>query len=663
MELVTFKGAAEITDAGIKKHFRNFEPWQAIFELVWNGFDAKAESVEIRVYENDMGGIASVAILDDGHGVDFKNTADNFQKFNESSKKGDFGLHGLHGRGRLAFHLLCNQATWFTRHESSDARIVINSTNIKNFSGTQLEQKDQHILLATKHCGTCVELADFTGTIPQDKDFSIKLAIEFGWFLALNEKKSLYLNGIKITTPSHDIYSNNISIKGYEFLIRVIRWHNKPSSEKSYNYFLNEEGKIIYKEYSSFNKKPNFYVSTYISSEWNNNFEPFEEDLATSHEFTKSSPIWKQLCSQVNIYIQQAYDDFLRKYVEDQLDKFEAEGAFPEYKSEDKEYVKWRKKNITDLVRSIYFLEPTIFSNLKKKQRKIIIRLLDKLTISNENDSLLEILESVLELDATSLESFASQIQKTKLENIISTIEILQKRECVIRQLKEIMDVHYKDVLETPDLQKIIENHTWLFGGAYEILGAEEDSFTSITRNLRNNIKEIHDITEIDVDEPANVLGAQRQVDLFLARKVPTWDSEGKQYYKCVIIEIKRPGISLNQKHLRQLDEYASILSNFPEFKSDLVKFELILVGRKISDNDYTIRSRLSSSKHHGESGLVTNDGKIKSYVKNWYTIFDEFFLSNEYLLDRLKTSREELSLFSTQELVMNLQAESKLPE
>ena len=39
----TFSGSAEITDAGIKKHFKNYEPIRALFELIWNGLDANAK--------------------------------------------------------------------------------------------------------------------------------------------------------------------------------------------------------------------------------------------------------------------------------------------------------------------------------------------------------------------------------------------------------------------------------------------------------------------------------------------------------------------------------------------------------------------------------------------------------------------------------------------
>ncbi len=44
-----FSGSAEITDEGIKKHFRNYEPIKALFKLIWNGLDANANKIDIKI--------------------------------------------------------------------------------------------------------------------------------------------------------------------------------------------------------------------------------------------------------------------------------------------------------------------------------------------------------------------------------------------------------------------------------------------------------------------------------------------------------------------------------------------------------------------------------------------------------------------------------------
>lgn len=192
----------------------------------------------------------------------------------------------------------------------------------------------------------------------------------------------------------------------------------------------------------------------------------------------------------------------------------------------------------------------------------------------------------------------------------------------------------------------------------YAILGAEEDTFHKIAKNLRDQINDIDVVSDEDISEGADTEGVNRQVDLFLSRKTPTYDSHGKQYYNCVIIEIKRPGISLNKKHLQQLDDYAEIIARHEAFNSAHMKFELLLIGRKISRDDVRIKQRMESLKDKGEFGLVT-DGRIKCYVKNWFTIFDEFNLTNGYLIENLSTKLESLEQTPTNDLVEGLQVKS----
>lgn len=281
--------------------------------------------------------------------------------------------------------------------------------------------------------------------------------------------------------------------------------------------------------------------------------------------------------------------------------------------------------------------------------------------VSNENDSLLEVLESVVELDEHRLHQLAEQLNKTTLENIVSTIEVLQRRETVVRKLEELMINNYKDVLETPHLQGIIEANTWLFGEQYSMIGAEEDDFQKTAHNLRQHIKEIDvlaedDFEQQDLDDGLTIEGVRRQVDLFLARKTKQFDSFGKPYFKCTIIEIKKPSVSLNTKHLRQLEDYAGIIARHPGFNVPNMRFELILVGRKVSNDDMGIPRALKSCEVHNEPGIVFKEERIKGYVKTWSSIKSEFELTNSYLLENLKTRRDTFEHMGSSELVADLQ-------
>ena len=44
-----------ITPEGIQKNLKNVKPLDAICEYIWNGFDAEATVVKIKLHENGLG--------------------------------------------------------------------------------------------------------------------------------------------------------------------------------------------------------------------------------------------------------------------------------------------------------------------------------------------------------------------------------------------------------------------------------------------------------------------------------------------------------------------------------------------------------------------------------------------------------------------------------
>ncbi len=348
--------------------------------------------------------------------------------------------------------------------------------------------------------------------------------------------------------------------------------------------------------------------------------------------------------------------DAARKRADEVVQQFERGGYFPTYDELDEAEKTWRLQHTRELVRQIYIADPRVFDDGNEKQAKIIIRLLDRLAVSNESDALMDVLDGVLELDAESMTRLANQLRLSSMENIAASIEVLQRRAMAVQQMRHLMTAHYRDVLETPDLQRIIENNTWLFGPQYETLGAEDDTFAEIARKARDQVFGTSEPELADVEQADDLPGAKRQADLFLARKFPTFDSSGRQIYKCIVIEIKRPAISLNTKHLRQLEDYAEILRRLPEFKSVKMHFELILVGRQISSASVLIEDRLEELSDRGDLGLVLNRPRMKLYVMNWYSLLDSFDLTNGFMLEKLKMKRAELESKTKSQLVAELQ-------
>jgi hypothetical protein len=340
-----FNGSAAIGNAGIKKHFKSDEAWQPLFELVWNGFDASATIVSVTVDENGMHGLEKITVLDDGIGIEFDTLQETFGRFNDSAKKGNFSQKGEHGRGRLAFHRLCRDASWFTRAKSVDAVIRVAEPTIKDFVGELLEQGEQKEVLLEQGQGTQVELTHFTDALPPIEELREKFAIEFGWYLAVNSQKQVMLNGMRLEVPTHEAFYEDIAVDGAVFKVQLIRWEQRPTSEKSYLYLLNSSGVPVFKVLSSLNQKPNFFTSICVNSAWADTFSR-EKDLFSPDAHTPSSATWKKFNAQLARMNQAVYDEFLRRRAEEVVQGYELEGYFPTYAGLDAVEREWRHQHV-----------------------------------------------------------------------------------------------------------------------------------------------------------------------------------------------------------------------------------------------------------------------------------------------------------------------------
>ena len=70
--IVLGKSKIKISSKGIEKTLRKFDYLQAISEYIWNGFDAEATVVDIKLHKNVLGGIDQIVIADNGYGINLE---------------------------------------------------------------------------------------------------------------------------------------------------------------------------------------------------------------------------------------------------------------------------------------------------------------------------------------------------------------------------------------------------------------------------------------------------------------------------------------------------------------------------------------------------------------------------------------------------------------
>ena len=156
------------------------------------------------------------------------------------------------------------------------------------------------------------------------------LNIEFGWYLALNNSQSISINGREVTVPEHELHEIPLDIDGATFDIKIFRWNDKPTSEKSYNYLVNSTNKIVNKELSRFNKKLKFYTTAYACSKWADSYST-ANDSEVFQENPKGTKEYRKLSSKLLDLQRDIYNEFLRKYVDEEIKKYDEKGFFPSY--------------------------------------------------------------------------------------------------------------------------------------------------------------------------------------------------------------------------------------------------------------------------------------------------------------------------------------------
>lgn len=247
-------------------------------------------------------------------------------------------------------------------------------------------------------------------------------------------------------------------------------------------------------------------------------------------------------------------------------------------------------------------------------------------------------------------------LQYTSLSNVTRVIKILEDRIRVIDGLSSMVFDLKNYTLEVPHLQEVVQNHYWLFGEEYNLITAAEPDFEQALRGLI--IKTIGDTEPVTLEHEDK----NKEMDLFMIRQ-----DVGGKITENVVVELKRPTISIGEKQVSQVKRYMRVIKSDDRFNSSHVKWTYFLVGNKFNSNGY-VEGELDSHKHLGEPGLIHTEknGMHKIYVKTWSDIFDDFRHRHNYLMKELNMKRETLKQneCSPQNIVKSIQKNSAtMPE
>lgn len=639
----------EITGKGIQRVLSKFDYKQAIAEYIWNGFDAKANTVALNFESNDLGFVSKIEVVDNGYGIDRAQLAEKFSPFFDSQKaieiespKNTSAVHGKNGVGRLTFFKFASEAIWHTVYEERKKRYEY-FINIKFGSINKYDSPDSGVREVKKTTGTTVT---FYNILPDILDSNLKedltdfLCLEFGWYLELNKQNgyALVINGVPldysaIIGDKHRFMLNHAD-SGQEFEVKYVRWNAKINKEFSKYYYIGSDNIERYKEFTSLNNKgDHFYHSVFIKSAYFDQFRFKSNNTDPQLTFigsTRIDPVFRFLHRWLAAYLLDKRKPYLKVYTDILINQYEQDQIFPVFS--DNPWDVHRKIELENLVRNLYEVQPKIFLNLNTEQKKTFVRLLNLLLDSLERDKLFDILDGVVELSNEERKQMAALIKVTRLSHVNHTIRMIEDRYKTIDTLRDLVTRKELKANERDHLQKLVEAHYWIFGEQYHLVTAAEPKFEEA---LRRHVHLLRGETKV---RPIEHEDKYREMDIFLCRQDVLTNE-----IKNIVVELKHPAVKLGEAELAQVKKYMNVIMNEPQFNGNNMTWEFYLVGTDFSSKG-EIEAALDNAKPHGEKSLAFKTGQYKIYVKKWSEVINDFEMKHKFLNDKLQLERKLLN-------------------
>ena len=470
-----------------------------------------------------------------------------------------------------------------------------------------------------------------------------KLMSEFAWYLYLNKAQNITISYAGNLLDYNEYIDENLSkeqtitIEGYSFAISIIVWKNRIDNSSKI-YYLDSGAFVRDVENTSFNKNAvDFYHGVFVCSSFFDDIPVLKNaDDATIVEYAPGQrAIMRELKKQIKDYVYAVLRSHLLLKADSFLATQETRSNMPLF-SED-EIGQAKKADFCTVTREIYCAEPRIFYHLKDSACKSLLGFIALLLDSDERENIITVIEQIVDLTPDQRAKFADVLKITSLKHVIEIADILQNRYRVVEELKNIVyDRNMSRFINERDhIQKIVEQHYWLFGDQYTLVSADIQIRRSLEKFEKYLGLEMNNDTTLSPEE----LRQRMDIVLYGSRITDDEKNEG------LIIELKKPAVSLSAEVMNQIERYANIIRKEPRFSGNSRIWKFYAVCSVVDDD---IKARYEGYKGHGKLGLAQVIGNFEIYALSWDDIFASFERRYRFIINKLKDDYEEFCACST---------------
>jgi hypothetical protein len=601
---------------------RQKDPVGAVAEMIWNALDAEATHVSVDLEVNELNGVESVSITDDGHGMPNASCASYFSGLGGSWKTDakvspelKRGLHGRSGQGRLRAFALGEQVRWVTVAKAIDGRTERTVIGGAVDRPADFDVSDPEYVDAA--CGTRVEAsvpADFVSRLFQD-DTAQQLASTFAPFLAANPDIRITYQGTRLdpATVWTDMAEYPVPWRGStdhpEPLLRVIEWPKNVGRVLA----LCDANGVVLGEPSPGIQAPGYHFTAYLL--WDG-FVERRSSLPLA-EMDEIADLLESAREKLRGHFRRRDQERRARLIQE----WKSEGVYP-YSAEPAMPSQAVERQMFDEVAT------TIARRLPgvPQSKKTTLRLLREI-ISHDPSGLYPVLDELFRLPQSEQEELKRILQRTTLAEVIKATGQVSDRLDFLAALKKLAfePEISKTVKERSELHKILERETWIFGDAYTLMVSDQSLDAVLVRHLRELGREGE---AGHLDPVLREDGRKGIVDLMLGRAHR--GSSGREH---LVVELKAPHVKIGQAEVAQIKSYAQAVANDPQFRDARVSWDFWVVSCEMDD----IVRRDAGAPNRPPGCIAEWEDGVRIWARTWSEIIDD-------CEDRLHFYRERLN-------------------
>lgn len=629
--------SVEITQEHFERSIKG-SPREAIKELIWNACDADAQNIEVSFGYGGIPGaetISDIYVKDDGHGIPVDCIEEHFGKYGCSRKsvaeKSPAGriYHGKLGQGRYKAMTVGDFVDWLSVFKSEDGSLCSSEIHINSGSRMDISYSDTAEKTDAEHTGTTVHIHG----IPDEKIGAIAkiadpmemmpdLLTTFAPYLLAYTDITIKYDGSEIDPARHiKTQAEKVLIfeeKDKEPIVARVSAITWKQSQFSKLYICGSSG-VVYAEleYSPLQRSS---TSIYLMGDL---FEQLHRENLLG--MGRSNPAYAYFEDEAKKFAKELIGEQEAEDAATEIAQIKEEGIYP-YEGEPEDEVKKAEREVFDVFAVQVNRAVPQLKTSPRQTKKLTYRLIRE-AINTNPSSITTILTEVFNLTQQQQDDLAELLTYTHLPEIIDTAKTVSDRLVFLQVLEQMVynDAVGKPIKERTQFHKVLLKELWVFGEKYS-LGTSDQSLKNL---LLAHIKCLGRDTLIPDIPPEATEDLTRIPDICLFRQIcPSYEQ-----YEHLVIELKRPTLTLTKKELDQIEDYAMKVSENPLFDKTTTKWKFILLGK---DFDSYVINRLRN-RTQGEGNFYnSDDGSISISVLKWSTVIQDNKFKYEFLRKKL---------------------------